>query len=342
LKHLKRIGYFTFPLFLLLLILELGLRFSGQLKTYTEQNFGYYQSPYGQVHQSHLFKFKPSEKLEYTQKEFSYTYLLNNEGFNDPKNLEDCQPEYTKIVLGDSFTFGVGAPQDSNMVALLNMKIDSIYFFNAGMPDSDPFYQTKLITDYFLPKGYKNFIIIINVSDIYDYIFRGGEERFKEDGTVVYRKAPSIQFWYQRFFLVRAFSYVFFDTDYTMLPKKTLKAEKENAVEALTNALISLNKTIENKGGSLEVVFHPYPAQFKKGNSKVYQEVLNYQYLEEIYKNLVLSNVNSFNLEPDFSKVLNHENYENYAWKIDGHFNGNGYDLYAKILFNQLGNYFEK
>lgn len=318
--------------------MEVGIRLSGKFRTYTEQNFGYYESPYGQIHESHFFKFKPFEKIEYNQKEFSYTYLLNKEGFNDPENLEDCPPKHTKIVLGDSFIFGVGAPQDSNMVALLNIKNikDGIYFFNAGKPDSDPFYQKKLITDYFVPKGYKNFLIAINISDIYDYIFRGGEERFKKDGTVEYRKAPAIEFCYQRFFLLRAFSYAFFETDYTMLPKKTLKKEKENAVEDLTNALINLNKTIEKKGGNLEVIFHPYPAQFKKGNSKVYQEVLNYEYLIEIHKKLEASNVVSINLEPSFTKIINNQNYKDFSWEIDGHFNANGYKLYSELLMKIL------
>lgn len=339
-KYIKLIGYFLSSFVLLLLILEVSIRLSGKFRTYTEQNFGHYESPYGQVHESHLFNFKPFEKIEYNQKEFSYTYLLNKEGFNDPENLEDCPPKHTKIVLGDSFIFGVGAPQDSNMVALLNIKNikDVIYFFNAGKPGSDPFYQKKLISDYFMPKGYKDFIIAVNISDIYDYIFRRGEERFKKDGTVEYRIAPPLEFWYQRLFIVRAFVYVFFHTDYTMLPKSALKENKANAVEALSNMFFDLNKKIKSKGGSLVVVFHPYPAQYKNGNSTVYQEVLNYAPLIEIHKKLEGSNVVSINLEPDFAKTLNNHNYQDYSWTMDGHFNAKGYKLYAELLLKKIEN----
>lgn len=337
-KYIKLIGYFLSSFVLLLLILEVSIRLSGKFRTYTEQNFGHYESPYGQIHESYLFKFSPAEKLEYTQKEFSYTYQMNKEGFIDQKNLENCEPISTKIVLGDSFLFGVGAAQDSNMVSLLNIfnDSDSIYFFNAGKPDSDPFYQKKLITDYFMCKGYKDFIVAVNISDIYDYIFRGGDDRFKNNGTVEYRKAPQLEFWYQRLFIFRAFAYVFFNTDYTMLPKSVLKEKKAIAVEDLSSMFLDLNKKIESKGGSLVVVFHPYPAQYKNSNSTVYQEVLNYEPLEEIHMNLVISNVASINLEPDFTKMLNNHNYQDYSWTMDGHFNAKGYNLYAKLLMKNL------
>lgn len=335
---MKKIAYFFIVICLIFLFLEIGLRAFGLFKTYTEQNFGYYESPYGQVHESHLFKFSPAEKLEYTQKEFSYTYQMNKEGFIDQKNLEDCEPLNTKIVLGDSFLFGVGAAQDSNMVSLLNKlnDSDSIYFFNAGKPDSDPFYQKKLITDYFMPKGYKDFIIAVNISDIYDYIFRRGEERFKKDGTVEYRIAPPLEFWYQRLFLVRAFSYVFFNTDYTLLTRIKLLQEKKNAKNALIDMFDELQENLSANEGSLTIVFHPYPAQYKNSNRKVMQEVLNYAYLNEIHAALTNLNIKSVNLEPAFSAILNNENYLDYTWGVDGHFNSKGYDLYASLMIAQL------
>lgn len=333
-KSFKWTIYILISIVLSFSILEIGLRLSGKFKTYTEQNFGYYQSPYGQVHQSHLFKFNPLEKLEYNQKEFSYTYSLNQEGFNDKRNLQNCHPKFTKIVLGDSFTFGVGAPQDSNMVALLNekIKLDSVYFFNAGIPDSDPFYQKKLITHYFIPKGFKDFVIIVNISDLYDYIFRGGDERFKGNGTVVYKKNPSLEFWYQKFFSIRAFTYVFFNNDYTLLSKKKLIEEKQKAAKAINKMFMELYDDLSMNEGNLTIVFHPYPKQYKKNNNKVYQEVLNYIYLNEIYASLQELKIESVNLEPAFSTILNNENYLEYAWEIDGHFNSKGYELYARFF----------
>lgn len=336
---MKKVAYIIFAGLFIFVFLEIVLRVSGLFRTYTEQNFGYYESPYGQIHKSHLFKFQPSEPLTYSQKEFTYTYQINNDGFNNPKNIVDCQPENTWVVLGDSFLFGVGAAEDNNMVSFLNEMVDNeLYFYNAGKPDSDPFYQKKLVEEYFIPKGFKNFIFTVNISDIYDYIFRGGEERFRDNGTVVYRQAPTLEKLYKRFFTIRAFTYVFFNTDYTLLSKKKLIKEKKEAVDAYLQMFEQLNQKIFNNGGRLFVVFHPYPSQYQKEHKKVFQEVLNYSYIEDLYISLIELDVKSINLEPHFAEEINYQNYNRYAWKIDGHFKKDGYQLYAKLLLKKLKN----
>lgn len=313
----------------MLAILEFGIRLTGKLKTHTEKNFGTYQSAYSAENLKHLYVWKKNDTIISVQKEFTYTYHTNSYGFVDSRLLDTCYADNSIVFLGDSFVFGTGAPQDSSLPVLLS-KYTNVNIINAGMPGSDPFYQKILLDRIFKPKGFCNYIFMINCSDIYDYVIRGGEERFLANDKIAYHKAPWFEPIYKFSYLFRAIVHVVLNADYSLLSKNEMKVLKEKAIFEY----VWLFKKIA-QSNSILVVIQPYARQYAK-NDKILSEVLNYQYLNKIEQELKSNNIKTLNLNSELKKYITAENYLEYSWAIDGHYNSKGYSLLSKIILKAL------
>ena len=75
-------------LIITILILEIGLRLSGRLKTPSEKNFNTYQSFYESNLDSHLYKWKENNTTTVKQREFTNSYSTNKYGFLDKKDIK--------------------------------------------------------------------------------------------------------------------------------------------------------------------------------------------------------------------------------------------------------------
>lgn len=327
LKHtLKKI---TLSLLIILTILEVGLRFSGRLQTYSEKNFGAYQSLYNSKDINHLFVWHKNDTIMPKQTEFEYAYQTNSYGLLATKNMDTCKPNRTFVFLGDSFVFGVGSPQDSSLPVLLSEKIKQ-NIINAGIPGSDPFFQQKLLEDIFSPKGFNSYIFMVNFSDIYDYVIRGGEERFLENNMVMYRKAPWFEPVYQYSYIFRAAVHILLKADYSLLSQGTLKKLKEESVIEYVSLFENMAK---NK--NILVVLQPYARQYTS-NDKMMSEVLNYKYLDQLDGALKIKGIKTLNLNSQLKSIITEKNYLEYSWNLDGHFNSNGYQLLSQIISKEL------
>jgi len=325
-----KIGFFIILFFG---ILEIGLRQTNKLKTYSEKNFGNYQSPYSKTLGSHLLLWKKNDSFNIKQSEFSYRYVTNQYGIADKHKLDTCKKENTILVIGDSFVFGVGANQESSLTSFLENKTNYT-FINAGIPGSDPFFEVKL-DKYLKNINYSKIIMLINFSDINDYIFRGGNERFLENGSTQYRKAPWFEKFYQHSFIIRAFVNGVLKYDYTLLNPKMMIAEKKKAIQEYNKLLSSYNKTLRNNKQELLIVLQPYARQYAN-NNKILSEVLNYEYLNKLEKELTKYKVKTINLNEEMNSVINAENYLDYSWEIDGHYNAKGYEIMANSIIKEL------
>jgi hypothetical protein len=256
------------------------------------------------------------------------------------KKLSNCNSDSTFIFLGDSFVFGVGAPQDSNVAVLLQGLFNEAGLnydvYNAGFAGMDPFMIQKSIDSIFFKQSFFKYIFAINISDLDDYIFRGGEERYNEAGRVCYNSAPRYEFFHRNSFIVRAFIHGFLRMDYTLLSPDKVENKKLEAVEKYTDLLIQLNEQIKRVNGDLIVVFHPYPTMYSSDKLSVAWSESNYKYLNEIHQNIQAEGLLSYNFETFFAQKLNNQNFLEYSWKLDGHFNSKGYELYANILFQEV------
>lgn len=315
--------------------LEAILRLTGVVSTYSENNFNHYVNLFTQ-HHSKFFETVSEKNSLYdkSQIEFSHQYWLDSLGFLGISGKNNCKPTKTVLFLGDSFVFGVGAEKEGNMVSQLQEMFDSICFYNAGIPGSDPFYQEHLFQNTFKKNQFKNVVLALNASDLMDYVFRGGTERFSKDKNASPQE-PWFHPLYQYSHLVRAFVHGVLRRDYSLLSQKELIARKEKAVKAYFQLLAKLNTEIKEKfNGNVLVITHPYPTNFQPKKSSLEKEVFNYSYLEDLCEQLNENGVLCADLYSDFAEVLTEENYLAYSWPIDGHFNAKGYKLYADILWN--------
>ena len=313
----------------IILILEIGLLFTGRLASYSEKNFGVYQSAYDASKFKPLFVWGKNDSVYSAQTEFAFSYQTNQYGLLKDPNTKHSSKEKTIVFLGDSFVLGVGAPQDSSLPVLLEKQLNTSVI-NAGIPGSDPFFEKRLIDSIFKVQSHHNYLLMLNFSDIYDYVIRGGEERFINNSKVQFHTPPAIEKYYQHSFIVRAFCHQFLKLDYSLLNKKELEQRKTEAIASYLELVKNLSSEV-----NLIVIIQPYARQYAN-NSTVLAEVLNFDYLNKLALSLEENQIQYINLDKRMQEIIDHHNYLEYSWEIDGHYNAKGYRLISEILAEEL------
>ena len=188
-QFLWLLKYSMIVLVVFFLFFEIILRISGFYASYSENVGNSFSTYYNRMLPNH-YHLLPEGNLDFLERdEFNYAYQINSLGLRGREvSAAKKDSTYRIIVFGDSFTEGFGAPGDSTYPSLLEKELNRTYtgtfeVINAGVIGSDPFYCYKLLVDRFLAYEADLVIFSINNSDITDYIFRGGLERFRADGT---------------------------------------------------------------------------------------------------------------------------------------------------------------
>ncbi len=314
---------------------EIVVRVSGVYNTYSEKNFNRFDSYYGKTMPTYYHVYKPNEIINNYQTEFKYNKKSNAIGLINEDISEVKEHDEKRIlILGDSFIEGVGASQDSSMPALLQRKISinsnkKLEVINAGIVGSDVFFQYYLFKDKLLQLKPDVVILNFNYSDFSDYIFRGGFNRFKNNGTVKFNDAPKIEKYYKHSHLLRAVLHFIFKYDFTLLPQKKLLKQYSLANNEIYNAIQQINKLCFENNIKFIVTIQPYPFSYIK-------HIPYYEYVDLIVNKLQQSNIKYVNTYEAFDKILNKENCLNYSWKYDGHFNAKGYLLFAEIVYDEI------
>ena len=169
-----------------LIFAEIVFRISGKYQTYTElTGTGGYVSPF-EVGFDTWYRVHPAnKKIEYHNEEFSASWVANNEGLND-KPFSTSQ-KCSIMVLGDSFTEGSGASNDSSYPRqLADLVRDSLTpsgeVWNCGVGGSDLIFEFTLFRGRLLKYKPSMVIVTVNNTDIPEVMIRGGFERFAQDG----------------------------------------------------------------------------------------------------------------------------------------------------------------
>ena len=220
----------------------------------------------------------------------------------------------------NSFTEGIGTPQDSIWPKLLEDRIrlaskKKVAVFNAGKAGSDPFFGYMLLKKRMLKYNPDIVLVAISSSDFNFYRFRGGFERFTSDGYH-FRKEP----WWEKFYAV---SYICrFITDDMMHYKYFLTPEeyKNDSIKAMNdinNCLHKFYKLSLNCNFKFAVVYC---------DDGIYElnPILNSLKQEKIIPVIDLVKYNRNNAQ------LTCERRKTYYWPLDGHCNSRGYYLFAK------------
>ncbi|MBK8672737.1 MAG: SGNH/GDSL hydrolase family protein [Bacteroidetes bacterium] len=285
--------------------------------------------------------------------EFTTNYKANNEGFRN-SNFDTLKNKYRIITIGDSFTEGIGATNDSTWQKQLNKIINqnsklSNEIYNAGILGSDPIFEYLLLKTRLIKYKPDLVILTINDSDIYDIEVRGGFNRYNENNKLNIKKKP---FWsfllHSR--LIRLINLAFYD--FALTPRWKVKNEILKANKILQNAIDSTKLICEKHNSKLIVIFNPlqyeidYGLEYKYKSTIEYCKKQNTHYVdvrEEFKKMNVSIGYRRSRFEFIKSYLLNSKvddstkiNGNQIYWKNDGHFNNKGYLLFANAIYPKV------
>ena len=313
-------------------ILELSLRISGKFKIPNEIAIGYYNCQYRQKTPSWYHYYKPNWTHYYKQVEFEYTNIYNELGSRElpfVSFLNDSNSN--KIVcLGDSFTHGDGTSYDSSWVRQFEKRfnrkaIEKTKLYNAGTCGSDVFFNNKLLVNELIKMKPQLVIECINTSDILDVIWRGGDERFNEDGTTSGKVGPRWEVIYQYSHVFRGIIHVFFEYNRNLIKRSELLQQESKAIEMIKQKINETALFCKNNRIPYILLIQPIPADLKINQT---QPTFFIDHLSELPY--------SINLFKPMHKYYLLHHIKNDSWDLNGHYNSNGYLVLANIIFEEL------
>jgi lysophospholipase L1-like esterase len=268
--------------------------------------------------------------------DFKYARTTNALGFSDRNwHLENKPNEKRILSLGDSFTEGDGAPQDSAYPVLLEKIIkntnSSFSVMNAGICGSDPFINFVNYRDH-LAKYKPNYIIQTLASGdiVVDVFVRGGMERFKENNKISYTKAP----WWEPLYATSYVSRLFFSAlgyNQLLLKQNAVKLNKAR----LDQQMVALFKEYASLASSNEcqfiLILQPYKGEVQNGEYDY-----DFTSIKEGLKDV--PNITILDLIPFYRQFAAKEKktMDVFYWAQDGHHNASGYEMMAKGVYQCL------
>jgi hypothetical protein len=287
--------------------------------------------------------YKPNYKRTNKTSEFNFTYHYNNLGFRGPDVLSKKSGEHRMIVFGDSFTEGVGTPDDFTFPYLLQGNLRKKYgdslltVINMGRAGCDPIFDLHELMskkNNYLALKPDMIILATNVSDVTDIVERGGRERFQDDKLHL-KTAPWWEFFYSWSYYVRWWIHGVLQYHYTLMPKNQVAKEYEHAAVELEQTIVKFNQYCESKHVKFVLVIMPIENDLYR-----MQHGAGYGYgLEQVYQDL-----KSFHRFPVISlrecyyeRMMKKENQSiKYYWPIDFHHNQYGYQMFADCVSDGL------
>lgn len=324
----RNIKYILIQFFVIFLSIELILRISGIFKTYSEKIGNGYISYYGQILPTWYHRWTPSSKHCFNQPEFNYCYQYNSLGLRDREWINN-PPDSIKrvIILGDSFTEGDGAPEKENFPTylenMLNEKTVSWEVYNGGVCGNDPFYNLKFFNTIIVPNyEYDVLMLLVNNSDIADYIYRGGMERFHKDSTTHFRKAP----WFESIIHYSHTARAILKYSKYIWPEESEKRIK--AIHEIAEVYVEINREIQRRNKKMVVVIHTFPGTISRNEGESDE-------INKIESLLSTSDVPYINICANMQNEFSNFTYDKYAWKENGHFKSFGYKVFSDIIFEE-------
>lgn len=314
-----------------LIFIESGLILLGKNDTYNEHiNYGYV-SRYSNLYESYYRLHLPYEVFDIKRPEFIHKRTCNKLGFADRDWSETKTTPKRILCLGDSFTEGVGAQQDSTYVQQLSdlLNADSVTYevMNAGITGNDPFVNFVAYRDLLL--DYKPDIILQTLSsnDLNtDIATKGGLERFKEDKTVAFRSPP----WWEPIYALSYVSRLFFSAlgyNELLIPAEFSKQESDQLNNSTINMFKQYAMLAKGSDCRLIVVLQP-------NHHEIYTKKFDYD-LQPIANAIINEeSIEVYDMLRDYIQFFEgKENIANqYYWPHDGHHNTIGYNLMAKSM----------
>jgi lysophospholipase L1-like esterase len=270
---------------------------------------------------------------ESIQPEFRYIYQCNDIGHReiDFKHFKEIDTADIKVIcLGDSFTEGDGSCYDSTWVKAFERRViqntnKAFTIYNAGVNGSDVFYNNAMLVNKLIESKPNLVIECVNISDIHDYIWRGGLERFNADGTTSSKVGPKWEPLFRYSHVFRAVIQTILRYDQNLVWRVS---RNQQELAALDSVFTQISRTAEwCRQNSIQyiAVYHPTPHQIKQTfhYSLVFEDKIQaLPYATSIY----------YQTQDSISK----ENLFKYSWPINGHWNGKGYEVMGNLIYEKL------
>jgi lysophospholipase L1-like esterase len=326
----KFIFLFLFSLFIFGVFLELGIRISGKYRTVSEKAGNGFISPFDVNHSGWNYKHRPNEIIHIKNQEFEFNHQIDHWGYRNSSKPDTSG--FGILVLGDSFTEGLGASQDSTWPALLQFKLQ-IPVYNAGIMGSDPFYAFQALKTHQFPVLPRLIVLMINWSDIADVIIRGGMERFEADSSVHYKTAPWFMPLYQYLHTFRLMLHLGLEYDYMFNSPNEQHQKIQSALTKLASICEQFKEECSKRNAEFVVIVQPLPQEYYLNLDRR----INFRIIDELILKLNQMKIESINLRPILEqKLKSSQDWKAISWPIDGHFNGKGYNLVAEIVASKL------
>jgi hypothetical protein len=317
------------------MVVEIIARQLPSLKSYNEANgTAAYTSAFVPTYESKYYTHYKNEDVRIDKMEFTQVQSYNSLGFSDVDFIKKKNSkEFRILCLGDSFTQGMGASAQNmawpkQLETLLNQGDDTLQYtvYNAGLSGCDPYYSYKIYEELLAEYEFDHIVLLINQSDIDDFLYRGGFSRFKENGKVEYNKAPAIESLFARSFSLRlvlkALGY-----NHLFIKNKEMPQQVAVANDSLYSLCIQFEKLCNSRQHSFTVLSIPMIENFSGFQNQ----------LALIEENLQKSPIHSLVFENFLREnIRSNDSIKNLYWPIDRHFTDKGYALLATYIKENL------
>lgn len=305
--------------------------FKESILDYNENNhkgiFTFYSSPFTHFISRDELAREPDMEMELVTKEYRNTHKYNEMGYREmPLDSFRGRPNF--LLLGDSFSEGVGVEQDSMPARLMEKLISNFRVYNAGLSGSDIFLETKKLN--ILGPILKPTLVILqlNTSDVADVYYRGGEERF---GMTTWQRA-NFPWWEVPY----SFSYIFrWIASQGLGVNPSIWAENQLAKEhtlaslkKIYTEILHINSICKQNNTQLLVVFNTTLHELSNNFSvyDVYDKTLREKGIPHFY---VYKKMNSKKLVPP-------ERLGQLFYKYDQHYTLEGYKLFSFFVIDHI------
>lgn len=332
--------YIIFIMLFSLGVFEILLRAFGINDTYLESVGKSYNTYWGQKIDSWYWTHGPNSTTIERNIDFTYESRYNSLGLRELEPAQIFNDSTLRIiVLGDSYTEGLGVIYDSSFVRhlerLLRAQQIPVSFFNAGNAGVDPIFAFSLLRDKLAGFQPDIVIITINPSDYTDLIFRGGFERFQPDSTTVFKPAPWFEPLYHycyvfRFVLHDILRYVQGDL---FMKEKEFMQECLKINTRLVAVADSFHALAVKNDFKMLFVIHSGCAELVNHYNKLNKHAR--QAMQRLTDDLKARGYYAVNIWEPMGRVITAKTQLIYGFEHDGHFSSAGYKLMAQSILDE-------
>jgi lysophospholipase L1-like esterase len=329
--------------------LELGLRLVWQ---------GYYlKTPKGYAAHDPIRGWRnlPGATVDYGEPEFSTVVVHDSHGFRGPEvPLAKPPGKFRILVLGDSFTYGVGVENDETFSARLGQLDPRLEVINAGVIGYGTSQELVLLQEQGLPLRPDLVLVAFFWNDVANSYVRGLPPFAVENGALRYPPAdarvperprrPD-----SRRLLRHSYAYRFLSDRLKMLSFQAklalelpiedddrLAGHDPEAAWQLTALLLSeIQRSAQAAGASTLVALIPDQVQVQPDLSVTGLRPENYEIQDRMRALAAAHDIAVLDLLPGMRDAYQSDGVPLY-YRVDRHFNARGHQLAAKILLEEL------